>query len=71
MGRQAADRAERKARAYAAVEALLNCENDAWACYQRAKREAALKKQLPARIAKAEARLAALKAEARDLGLMA
>ncbi len=60
-------RQERKARAYAAVEALLNRENDAWAKFQRLKRETAMRKLLPTRIAKARARLAQLEAEYADL----
>ena len=70
-GRKAADRAERKARAYAAVEALLNRENDAWACYQRSQRVIKLRKELPKRIERARAKLAELEAQARDIGVQA
>ena len=62
-------RAEARARAEAAVQAVLERNTDPWARYMENQRKQKAKAVLPTRIAKARARLAQLEAEAFALGL--
>ena len=62
-------RAEARARAEAAVEAIIARNTDPWERYLQNQRLQKTKSALPGRIAKARARLAQLEAEARALGL--